>query len=598
MRTVSFVVFLILGLLATGSASVSAGRRNAGDAPPLKAVIVVGPTHGATSNYLNKGRVIADIAESFGMDVRRVFHPNATWSRVVEQAQGANLLVYLGHGNGWPSPYAPFQEDTKNGMGLNPYVGGSQTNVKYYGANKIRDRIDLAPNAVVMLNNLCYAEGNGEPGMAIPSWSTARQRVDNFAAGFLAVGARAVFAYGWQPVGDVVKLLFTTEKSIDEIFMTRGSKPEPYLGFVGWDNRRFDSERTDGARNHLDPDSQDGFLRAVTGDLSMTAAQWRGGSLETDVTAPTVTELATINESTTVRVNSSAPSVFTPNGDGISDSISFRQRVDENANLDIEIRNEAGTTVRSFTVWSDKGTRTVTWNGRNDKGSIVADGRYDILVRGRDKAGNVREEPATVRVRVLTSLKSPQVTPNFFHAGDDDALAPSGVQKVTVMQPATISWRIVDQGWNTVRTQLTDKPVSAGPLSWTWNARDNDGDVVKQGTYFSVVTATTDAGTFSHRTAMRVGAFKLTSKVLSAGPGEVVQFSVYTAEPLSGAPRLLVTQPGLDLFTVSTSKVRSDKYLARVTFLPGAAGQVDIRVEGTDTNGGDNASVFTFRLTD
>ena len=56
--------------------------------------------------------------------------------------------------------------------------------------------------------------------------------------------------------------------------MTAGARPEPYYGFTGWDDRYFDSKRTAGARNHLDPGSNVGFLRAVTGDLDMPVADW------------------------------------------------------------------------------------------------------------------------------------------------------------------------------------------------------------------------------------------------------------------------------------------------------------------------------------
>ena len=47
-------------------------------------------------------------------------------------------------------------------------------------------------NAVVFNIHLCYAAGNGESGMAIPSDDLARERVDNFANGWLAAGAGAV----------------------------------------------------------------------------------------------------------------------------------------------------------------------------------------------------------------------------------------------------------------------------------------------------------------------------------------------------------------------------------------------------------------------
>ena len=34
-----------------------------------------------------------------------VYSPNATWPAVKAALQGASLVIYMGHGNGWPSPY-------------------------------------------------------------------------------------------------------------------------------------------------------------------------------------------------------------------------------------------------------------------------------------------------------------------------------------------------------------------------------------------------------------------------------------------------------------------------------------------------------------
>ena len=50
-------------------------------------------------------------------------------------------------------------------------------------------------NAVVILNRLCYASGNSEWGSANPTKTTAIKRVDNYGAGFLRAGAKAVFAH-------------------------------------------------------------------------------------------------------------------------------------------------------------------------------------------------------------------------------------------------------------------------------------------------------------------------------------------------------------------------------------------------------------------
>ena len=53
--------------------------------------------------------------------------------------------------------------------------GTGDNNNKYYGEPYV-STLDLAPNAVVLLNHLCYASGNSEPGDAAPSVTTARKR--------------------------------------------------------------------------------------------------------------------------------------------------------------------------------------------------------------------------------------------------------------------------------------------------------------------------------------------------------------------------------------------------------------------------------------
>jgi hypothetical protein len=97
--------------------------------------------------------------------------------------KGANLLIYLGHGNGWPSTHAPFDVKSKDGMGLNRTAGSGNSNTKYFGEYYMA-KLALAKNAVVVLNRLCYASGNNEWGAGNPTKSTAVKRVDNYGYGF------------------------------------------------------------------------------------------------------------------------------------------------------------------------------------------------------------------------------------------------------------------------------------------------------------------------------------------------------------------------------------------------------------------------------
>ena len=163
----------------------------------MKVVIIVGPVGSSTANYITNAKRYAAQARSYGANVVEIYSPNATWARVKAAAQGAKVLIYLGHGNGSPSPYGAFSKYTKDGFGLNATAGARQLATRSIRASTTsRPQIKLAPNAVVILNRLCYASGNSEWGSANPTKTVAKQRVDNYGAGFLRAGARAVFAEG------------------------------------------------------------------------------------------------------------------------------------------------------------------------------------------------------------------------------------------------------------------------------------------------------------------------------------------------------------------------------------------------------------------
>jgi hypothetical protein len=245
------------------------------EAPAPKAVFIVGPEGSLTARNLSEAEGMAKEAESYGWDVRRVFHPRATWQRMKAHIQGASLVVYMGHGWGYPSPY-PYMPGGMNGFGLNRYAGGSVHDVTYIGSRKIRKQVRLARNAVVLIEHACYAPGNGEPGMAIPSAKTARKRVDNYAAGFLAVRAKAVFAFSGS-ISNLIRDLATTNRTMDEIFMSSGGW-SGWGGFIGWRDRYYASVQTPGMSIHLDPHPDRGYQRAVTGKLDLTARQWRNGA--------------------------------------------------------------------------------------------------------------------------------------------------------------------------------------------------------------------------------------------------------------------------------------------------------------------------------
>ena len=243
------VPVVLAGLLAVAGAVAPSRLAPAAVAAAFdpKIVLVVGATHSATSSYRTAMDTVYATARQYSSNVVRVYSPDATWTAVKAALEGANIVVYMGHGNGFPSPYrtSPYPA-SQNGFGLNAVAGEGDNNTTYYGESYIGSSVTLAPNAVVILGHLCYASGNSEPGQVEPTLAVAQARIDNYAAGFLRAGARAVIADAHSDTSWYVDQLFTTHQTLDQLFRAKPSGAGNTFTFA--------SSRTPGFTAYSDPD--------------------------------------------------------------------------------------------------------------------------------------------------------------------------------------------------------------------------------------------------------------------------------------------------------------------------------------------------------
>jgi putative cell wall-binding protein len=428
---------------------VAPAARAAVSADP-KVVIIVGATHSATSNYRTRADVAAAEAAKYTKNVVKIYSPNATWAAVKSALQGASVVLYLGHGNGFPSPYrsSPWPY-SQNGFGLNKVAGQGDSNTTYYGEAYIAAEIRLAPNAVVILNHLCYASGNSEPGNPEPTVSVAHQRIDNYAAGFLKAGARAVLAEAHIGADWWMRTLFTTRQTIEQAW-----RNAPYgSGHIV----SFASSRSPGYTAFSDPTTPtSGFYRSMVGQRDLTTTQVTGGrfadtgadpadfvvpgaaSVATDgatvfasppaagttlaaassATLPAGTRLRVVGEADTsaadrvlqvetldgtvggymraadlVPRDSLSPvawgipdeAVFTPNGDGIDDVLQIAGTLSESARWTFRIQDGGGVPVLSASGTS--ASVRISWDGKTG-GSPVPDGAYRWSLTAADAWGN------------------------------------------------------------------------------------------------------------------------------------------------------------------------------------------------------------------
>jgi hypothetical protein len=226
-----FVATLVLG--ATPRTAHAAG---------LKVAIIVGPTGALTDQYRGYADEEAAAAAAAGATVVKVYSPKATWAKVKAAVAGANLVIYHGHGSGFPNPYGSTEmTDRANGWGLNKTEtgGDAETGMVYCGEKALlgtlkstdgaaqwsycggstdSDGIAPAPNFVMVYANACYTAGSSEPGKPVGDLATARARVANFSYPVLKLGANGYFATDLGAESLVQRLLTQRDTSFADLY--------------------------------------------------------------------------------------------------------------------------------------------------------------------------------------------------------------------------------------------------------------------------------------------------------------------------------------------------------------------------------------------
>ncbi|MGD0862240.1 MAG: hypothetical protein ABSA21_05705 [Candidatus Limnocylindrales bacterium] len=249
---------LAIGLLVVGTGVAAGPVKAAASSYQTKVVIVVGQTQSATARYISDANQAAAEFANYTTNIVEVYSPHATWSAVKAAAKGANILVYMGHGSGYPNPYVGYlQPNSDDGMGLD----GPTANVTYYFGENYMAQLDLAPNALVILNHLCYASGNNEPGLGLPSVSVAHTRIDGYASGFIRGGARAVIAEALNSISYYIDTVFTGHTTVDAMWKSAPSFNDNVVSWTSTQNPGFTSE-SDPSLGHPNSDG-DVYYRSM-----------------------------------------------------------------------------------------------------------------------------------------------------------------------------------------------------------------------------------------------------------------------------------------------------------------------------------------------
>ena len=233
-RAFSLAISLFAALLIT-AAPAPAPALAAGE----KVVIIVGPVGSLTSNYRSSADSVANAAVAAGATVVKVYSPNATWANVKAAVNGANVIVYFGHGNGYPNPYGSTElTDRTNGWGLNTattngdadswsagtlvYCGEKALLGTLTGSDGVAQRthcgggpITPAAGFTMVYAQAHYAPGFGEryvQSTPITTLAEAQARVRNYSYPILALGGTFI-ATAYSDANQIVGRLLTQASS-------------------------------------------------------------------------------------------------------------------------------------------------------------------------------------------------------------------------------------------------------------------------------------------------------------------------------------------------------------------------------------------------
>ena len=224
-----------LGSIVCGTASPPASSRRSGSSSPAasrraprrspRSSIIVGPVRSATEGYRAEARAAAAVARRYTPDVTEVYSPNATWPAVKAALHGR--VAGRVHGPrqrlAQPVPRHPLPADPERLRPEPRAPAATTTRHQYFGEGADRsrqarqERGRAAPSPLLRQRPVGARASRGERSTG------AKQRVDNFAAGFIRAGASAVIAEAYASPSSYVKAILGGGRSIESTWRSAPS---------------------------------------------------------------------------------------------------------------------------------------------------------------------------------------------------------------------------------------------------------------------------------------------------------------------------------------------------------------------------------------
>jgi flagellar hook assembly protein FlgD len=188
-----------------------------------------------------------------------------------------------------------------------------------------------------------------------------------------------------------------------------------------------------------------------------------------------------------------SPEVFSPNGDGVQDTIIFTPLVKSSSGISsytLEIQNLLGESVKTFRAGSAM-PAAIVWDGKNDAGIVAGDGAYIARLNAESRNGT-KTGLQTQRFYLDTSPPQAAVSaPYTLFSPDADGKKDTLPFAITTSVEKRWTGTIEGSGGKTIREYVW---YNTRVPAFEWDGADESGNTAPDGSYRLTLSSTDEGG--------------------------------------------------------------------------------------------------------